>query len=302
MNTTGASSYSRRRNSDPDYLSLSESEIRDFLDFSQPTAPILPSIPESEETYTDKKSTGRKQIVDTKILGKFQSLSKPSPPKKEYLRCKMIRGHKRANRQIEKKIFPKRTLNVYSAKAQSYWDQLTKCFNLHKSVLVEESKTEAGPKTDGKTKRNTGENNIPKSFNEKFCKRYFQPVQVRESYFYYTEYIFSEFEPDVLCKKFKLRCCRAPEHSSECLNAWNLLKFYVQKIMLDNLDVEPWMSIESTNDLSQSQRHSKSMTETKIDEIIDMCYPEEEKEEERFNLFREIDEDIDPEVFFGLEF
>ncbi|CAG9311374.1 unnamed protein product [Blepharisma stoltei] len=281
---------------------VADLDFRDFLDFPQPAPLRIPEIStETEEPLSTRKSTsGRKQIVDTKILNRFESLSKPKPPKKEYLRCKMIRGHKRVNRQIEKGTLPQKTLNVFSEKAQSYWDQLTKCFHQYRSILSEESKTEAGPKTDGKAKRKGEENDLPKSFNGKFCKKYFEPIQVRESYFYYTEYIFSEFDPDVLCKKFKLRCCRAPQHSSECMNSWKLLKFYVQKIMLDNIGIEPWMSLESTEASSYSDSGNENHAEKGIDEVIDICYNEEIKDEQ-FYSFREVDDgDFDPDLFFGL--
>ncbi|CAG9325969.1 unnamed protein product [Blepharisma stoltei] len=276
-------------------------DFRDFLDFPQPSPVRVPEgLVDTEEPFsTRRKSTsGRKQIVDTKILNRFESLSKPKPPKKEYLRCKMIRGHKRANRQIEKGTLPQKTLNVFSDKAQSYWDQLTKCFHLYRHILSEESKTEAGPRTDGKSKRTCEENGLQKSFNGKFCKKYFEPIQVRESYFYYTEYIFSEFDPDVLCKKFKLRCCRAPQHTSECMNSWKLLKFYVQKIMFDNIGIEPWMSLEST-DASSFSASSGRNVEKGIDEIIDVCSPQDIRDD--FCLFKEVEDgDIDPDLFFGL--
>ncbi|CAG9311373.1 unnamed protein product [Blepharisma stoltei] len=285
----------------PATFNANDLDFRDFLDLPQSSPARVPEIPiETEDLYSTKKSTGRKQIVDTKILNRFESLSKPKPPKKEYLRCKMIRGHKRVNRQIERGIKPKRTLNVFSAKAKSYWDQLLKSFNQYKSILSQESKTEAGPKTDGKTKRKGEENDLPKSFNGKFCRKYFEPIEVRESYFYYTEYVFSEFDPDVLCKKFKLRCCRAPQHSSECMNSWKLLKFYVQKIMFDNLGIEPWMSVESTNDMSKYSTIQSKIVEKGIDEIIDVCDPEDFKGES-LCLFKEVDDgDIDPDLFFGL--
>jgi len=147
-------------------------------------------------------------------------------------------------------------------------------------------------------RENDGEDNIPKSFNEKFCKKYFLPIQVRESYFYYTEYIFSEFDPDVLCKKFKLRCCRSPQHSPDCYNSWNLLKFYVQNIMITNLGADPWLSLESTNDFSSEQISSK-VYERGIDEIMDVCSPGSPTVDDTLNFFKGIDEEIiDTDMFW----
>ena len=53
--------------------------------------------------------------VDFNTLKNFSAnkANSTKAPKKEYLRCKLIRGHKRAIRQINKGILPKATLNKF---------------------------------------------------------------------------------------------------------------------------------------------------------------------------------------------
>lgn len=63
-----------------------------------------------------QKQLGRKNNPEADILSQFYTLrgSTTGQPKKEYLRCKLIRGHKRANRQIEKKMLPAKSFNFYN--------------------------------------------------------------------------------------------------------------------------------------------------------------------------------------------
>ena len=61
---------------------------------------------------------------------------------------------------------------------------MSEVFGANKEAIISSCKTEAGPLTDGKKKRVT-KTGVQKSFNDKFCKEYFQHEAVRESFFYY---------------------------------------------------------------------------------------------------------------------
>ena len=157
------------------------------------------------------------------ILSNFDSnkTTAPKPPKKEYLRCKLIRGHKRAIRQINLNSIPKASIHKFNPldiNAQSLWSILNKIVNENQITLTQLSKTDAGPITDGKSKRSGVKNQkIERSFNFLFCKNYFSSVSVRESFFHYVCLVFVDFNPDVLCEKFMFRCCRASRHVVECM-------------------------------------------------------------------------------------
>jgi len=68
--------------------------------------------------------------------------------------------------------------------------------------------------------------------------------------------------------------------------------------MLNNLGADPWLSLESTNDVSSSQMPSK-VYERGIDEIMDVCSPGSPSKDDTFNFFKGIDEEIiDTDIFW----
>ncbi|CAG9310424.1 unnamed protein product [Blepharisma stoltei] len=202
------------------------------------------SILSNENSITAKKRAGRKTSEDTLILGSFRRAQGKKPPKKEYLRCQIIRGHKRLIRNIANNIIPRKTLNQIHTSKESFdaYDKLKQCYEKNKEVLQIVCKTEQGPKTDGQTKRQKMEEkdqDLSKSFNNSYCKSYFESNEVRESYQLYIDYLFSNDSPSELCKKFKFSCCQTM-HTSECIDKWNILRYYVSNKMLVDLGVRPW--------------------------------------------------------------
>ncbi|CAG9325543.1 unnamed protein product [Blepharisma stoltei] len=190
-------------------------------------------------------SSGRKISLNSKIKNCFYNPknSMIAPPKKEYLRCRVIRGHKRAIRQIKKSAIPIRTLNAFDPEnptALRIWRILSDVYIKHEEELSKFSQTESGPKTDGKSKRQGKVENLAKSFNYEFCRDYFTPLGVRESFYYYVELLFVDLNPKSLCEKFDFNCCKSP-HSHECLEKWLLMKKYISQYMIQELGLEPFM-------------------------------------------------------------
>lgn len=185
---------------------------------------------------------------DLKVLSLFDTCRKSSikSPKKEYLRCKLIRGHKRAIRQILSNIIPKTTIHKFNStdvKAHSLWTLMIKIINKDNSLFSKISKTEEGPITDGRAKRSAESlMSSEKSFNAAFCKTYFSNTNVRESFFQYINLIFVDFEPKVLCKKFDFACCRKVRHSVECMEKWGDLYRYITQDMIEELSCEPFVT------------------------------------------------------------
>ncbi|OMJ71960.1 hypothetical protein SteCoe_29694 [Stentor coeruleus] len=165
------------------------------------------------------------------------------PPKKEYLRCKLIRGHKRAIRQLTKGIIPTATLHKFdikNSKALSIWEKMKKIYDDNIQFFVHLSKTEAGPKTDGKARRQVISESIPKSFNNNFCSEYFQPECVRESFYYYVLLIYAKFDAGLLIEKFQFFCCKDDDHSVKCIDKWMMLKDYITIFMFTELNLTPY--------------------------------------------------------------
>lgn len=195
--------------------------------------------------YYNPLSVGRKTSKpDTQIRQLFFSVRRQNhmiQPKKEYIRCRLIRGHKRANRQISRRILPTKTLNRFdpqNTRAVFCWDEMKRILKKDPAILSR-ALTENGPKTDGKSKRHSAPKDLQNSFNLHFCQNYFSPLSIRESYYYYIELVFAEFDPEQLSQKLELRCC-AGIHSSDCAVKWCVLKKYVQQGLLLDLNLEPF--------------------------------------------------------------
>ncbi|OMJ79188.1 hypothetical protein SteCoe_20840 [Stentor coeruleus] len=191
--------------------------------------------------------------VELHFLGNFATskAKNAKPPKKEYLRCKLIRGHKRAIRQLTKGIIPPATLHKFdinNSKALSIWERMKKIYDENIQFFVNLSKTEAGPKTDGKARRQVISENIQKSFNHKFCSDYFQPECVRESFYYYVLLIYAEFDIPLLIEKFQFFCCKDDGHSIKCIDKWMMLRDYITIFMFSELNLTPY--IENTELIS----------------------------------------------------
>ena len=140
-------------------------------------------------------------------------------PKKDYMRCKMIRGHKRATRQLLKGIIPKKTylhrFDIDDMRSLKIWLEIKSIVEKNLQVFTKISKTISGPKTG----KNSEAESIEKSFNLSFCFNYFSDENIRLSYYYYIQLIFSNFDLNVLCDKFQFKCCLKNRHNIECIQS-----------------------------------------------------------------------------------
>lgn len=162
-------------------------------------------------------------------------------PKKEYIRCKLIRGHKRAQRQIARNIIPSRTLHKFDPfdqKPAKIWQELINVYKENPQFLWDISQTDKGPLTDGRSKR-AEKSDAQKSFNDKFVFWYFSAAIVRKSFYYYVELLFSDPDPENLVQRFEISCCPGT-HSEECFVKWREFKSYLMNEMLTEVGLEPW--------------------------------------------------------------
>ena len=159
-------------------------------------------------------------------------------PKKEYLRCKLIRGHKRANRKIKKGKYLYNNMLELTEKEHKSWESLKEVYQKNPEALDAVSKTMFEPIKFKSKAKPTSETS--RSFNTDFCRRYFRDPAVRESFYYYIEFTFSELCPDDLSKALGFICCQNEKHSSECAYKWLLMKRYANQIIIQDLKLEPW--------------------------------------------------------------
>lgn len=203
--------------------------------------------PHCFENLSTKNINSRKVKAETKIRSQFISKGCRKFPKKEYIRCKMIRGHKRILRQImsddtyAKELIENSTFN--SCK-QKYWSLLLNTFTKYKHILSEIIPVEVGPVNEIMRRKKMKTDHLKRSFNADFCKEYLEKLETRESYYYYVEFLFSDFDCEKLIKRFGFKCCIRDDHDLSCTLKWLLLKHFCSQIMLEDIDVEPYVPEE----------------------------------------------------------
>ena len=168
-------------------------------------------------------------------------------PKKEYVRCKLIRGHKRALRQVYAKKYPTATIHKIDIQIEvelKSWNAFRVHANKFNGFFTEACKTENGPKTDGIAKRIQQKKmtvETQKSFNDAFCRKYFSDRIMLESYKLYIDIIFATFDAENLCNRFEFKCCSKDNlsHYPDCLRKWKNLEIFIKDDMVHDLEVEP---------------------------------------------------------------
>lgn len=164
------------------------------------------------------------------------------PPKKEYYRVKLLRGQKRIIRDILKSKIPLKTINRFKKdckESKDAYEELKKFIIANEADLINISKTNAGPLTDGESyfRKEHGDDfkkkvNTPKTFNNGFCDNYFQNATVRESYELYVDYLYAGHSAKELCSKFEFACCF--KQNCACLHTkWDKLREYSKKKLIE---------------------------------------------------------------------
>lgn len=203
---------------------------------------LIPSMDlKALNLQSEMNEFSRKVKEETLVRSLFVSF-KPQikgHPKKEYLRCKLIRGHKRANRKIKKGKLLYNNMRALSTNAKNNWESLSEVYHKNPEVLDSVSKTMFEPIKFKSKAKPTAETS--RSFNTDFCRRYFRDPITRESFFYFVEYLFCDLCPFELSKALGFSCCRNPKHTLECAYKWLLMKRYANQVIIQDLKLEPWL-------------------------------------------------------------
>ena len=212
--------------------------------FRESREPISKENNSKNRPRSRSRNRNKSFLSEVMILKKF--LKGTKDPKKEYVRCNLIRGHKRAIRQVFVNKIPSATIHkidTSSSVQTENWLKFAFQVKSNEIILKAKSQTTEGPITDGKTKRKASNinNEILKSFNDTFCRDYFNSEVVVESFVKYLAIIFSSMDPESLIERFKFRCCRNEEngsHNDECKENWIELRKYLEETMIQELKIK----------------------------------------------------------------
>lgn len=196
----------------------------------------------------------------TIVLKKFFSFGKKNKksskhPKRENFNAFIIRSIRKIFRIISKSNYPKSNtfgIDIRNPKQSRHWNELIVIYNSNPKLGKEISKTDNNPQ---KQKKNSkvfevcaddykelsirqepkSLKAIEKSFNQEYCKFFFENQMVEKAYVELIEIIFSEFYPGELCRRFNFHCCLKNSHDESCIEKWKNLRNYLENDYIKDL-------------------------------------------------------------------
>lgn len=211
-------------------------------------------LPKSTSSKTEGKASGRRKKQFTAILEKFYSKKSNRSPKPEYINTFIIRAIKRAFRNIKKGVTPKTSCIAVDVKIPSemqIWSKMLKIYRDDPDNIDFWARTESGPLTDGKAKREDQDEGCEKCFTNSFCKSFFSDFSMQLAFDHLISLIYVENSPARCCSKFGFYCCpdkeRTIAHSHECELKWNELQDYFLYEYFKELDVQRLVELSINN-------------------------------------------------------
>jgi hypothetical protein len=202
-------------------MKLENLEKEDFSDFDSVNHKIrFPRNLDWSGSFINKFT----RKIHSKSLSSSQKLG---TPKKEYLRCKLIRGFKKCIRLLSK-YKTQKLAKKFCMGNEETWNNLYESYLQYKEILQENSSAKI-----------MVSNKCFKSYNYEFCRAFFSVLEIRITFFFYIENIFFGYNPKKLCKEFKFFCCNEFNHTEDCSQLWENLKIYIQNILMSELGYGP---------------------------------------------------------------
>ena len=184
----------------------------------------------SSSTPTDIRP-GRKMKAESKVFVSFRSNLR-STLKKDNLRTKLIRGHKKCLRELRKAMrsgrpkppkYRKGVRCLHSVDPNNS-EQLLKWWELLNIYSENPRHFDCLSRATTQFGRSLAKQEKTRNYNNNYCSWYFADELTRRSYEVYLEVIFAGSTCQKLCERFKARCCQAPIHAPECSLKWSELK------------------------------------------------------------------------------
>jgi hypothetical protein len=172
-------------------------------------------IPLFVHQVSDQKSKkGRKTEKITELLSLFFNKKRTQPPRKEYIRCTLLRKIYKHLRSIKHKNF--------IVTENSYIQNISKLYQGNPEEIDKIIDKPNTPFMDNKTNRKY------KSYCDAYCQFVFSSRVFKEIYVNYIEYLFSFYSYKHLSKKLGASCCyNNCIEGFDCKIKWTQLKEYL---------------------------------------------------------------------------
>lgn len=182
---------------------------------------FIPSNMQKKSTLETYKK-GRSATEATGILSQFLDKSLEKSPRKDNIRCTLIRRIIKLIRSVIKCQI-KIALNIKSL-------ELLKIISTNIDELSKLVDKKNLPFIENKTNKKF------KSYNSSYCRIFFSNNVIRKLYFTYIDYIFTTRTFDQRCKDLGVYCCKDKKiKSSKCTKKWEMLKNILLKEPIEHL-------------------------------------------------------------------
>lgn len=188
-----------------------------------------------------------------KILETFSREGNKSP-KREFFNAFIIRCVGRFCRYLVLGTIPKNTsikIDRNDTSQCSLWEEGLKLYRYHKEMIEEISKISEILSGQGIDIKN-GYQPLPvKSFNNSFCKGFFQNPIAKNVFKLILMIFFTDISSEGLAKRFRFKCCKNPTHDSVCNTKWWNFEKYMKESYLKDLGVEKYNEQDIDETLDQ---------------------------------------------------
>lgn len=171
------------------------------------------SIPQPiiNPTETNPHKRGRKALDLTVILSEFYSRSKKDPPRREYIRCSILRKMLKFIRLYFR--------NKLKPSIHPFYQELINLIQANEKEVKKLTAKERLPYVENKS------NHKFKSYNNEFCKSFLSSSLMWTVFIYFVEYLFACYSFQDLQKALGIYCCKGlclGEH--ECRSKYEKVK------------------------------------------------------------------------------
>lgn len=165
----------------------------------------------SENSFRISNKRGRKPTVFTKVLSLFIAKNQKGPPRKEFIRCCILRLFRKTLNSLEK--------NRKNLKFHPILIDITRLFNNNIDLIKSYTAKPNLPKMDHSSNKKFN------TYNNNYCQNFLSCEIMQQIYRLFIDYLFETLSIRELGKKIGAFCCKDQcDQGNACQVKWEMLK------------------------------------------------------------------------------